>query len=344
MTVAITGGSGFIGSHFVRHLREKGRPHRILDISRPAWPLDDTPFILGDIRDGVAVRRALEGSSAVLHLAAAHHDFGIARDTYFDVNARGAHVICEAMDELGIRKVCFFSSVAVYGEGRDSPTETDACDPSSPYGQSKLEGEGVFKRWADKGDGRCLLVIRPTVTFGPGHFANMYTLVDQIARRRFLPVGAGHNRKSLVYVDNLVSATMFLWNERSETGSRTFNAVDKPDLTSAEITRTIYEALGRRMPPVSIPLPVALTLVKPIDLLIGLTGLNLPVSTARIRKLVSMNTVYSGEAIHAAAPVPRVSLEEGIHRMVDWYVRVGRSLEPYRSIPPERATEAEATE
>lgn len=334
--IAITGGAGFIGRHFARRFSALGIPVSTLDLRAPAEPTSDERVIVGDVRDPLAVRTVLEGADKVLHLAAAHHDFGIERETFFSVNEGGTRTLCSGMDEAGIREVCFFSSVAVYGPEAESPDESSQCRPDSHYGESKLEAEHRLGDWAQRGEARSVLVIRPTVTFGPGNFANMYTLIRQIASGVYLPVGPGANRKSLVYVDNVVAATLELWLERSGDAAavRIFNAVDKPDLSSREIEEAVFRGLNRRSPRLRVPLTLAKLAAQPFDAVIAITGRNLPISTARIKKFAEANTVFGATGLAEAGIEQKVSLVEGIRRMVDWYCESGRFLPIDRSVPP----------
>ncbi len=330
----VTGGSGFIGRYLCERLAARGDHFHVLDLKPPAdaAPRPDR-YVAGDVRDANAVRAALDGCEAVFHLAAAHHDFGIAYETYFDVNERGSQVLCDAMDAAGVGRVCFYSSVAVYGSAPEPHHEHSPKAPVNPYGASKLAGEAVFEGWATAG-GRRVLVIRPTITFGARNFANMYSLIRQIDRGRFLPVGAGTNVKSLSYVENLVDATLFLWDHAPHGAVERYNWVEKPDMTSREIADTIYEALGRRAPRASVPLPVALALAAPFDAFIKVTGRNLPVSSARIRKLASEQTKFESDRARAAGFVPRATLREGLERMVQWYQAEGRGERPVWHVPP----------
>ena len=337
MKILITGGSGFIASHFYAPLLAAGHEVVNCDLIEPPPQARGATFVRSDVRDRAGLRRAMTGCDAVLHLAAAHHDFGIAEQTFYDVNAAGAEMVCQAMDDLGITKVCFYSTVAVYGSASPPHHEDAAVAPVSPYGSSKLAGETVFRRWTERGGARSCFVIRPTATIGPRHFANMYSLIRQIDTGRFLPVGKGGNVKSLAYVENLVEATMALWLEAAPTRQPfdIVNYVDKPDLTSAEIVTTIHEALGRRPPRLSVPYPLAMTLAFPFDLAIGMSGRNLPISRERIRKLASADTRFEAEKIRARGFRPRVSLKSGLTRMVQWYLAEGKNQQVAWHLPPE---------
>jgi nucleoside-diphosphate-sugar epimerase len=332
--VCITGGAGFIGRYFYERLADEGCELTILDLVEPEFDASKARFVRGDIRDPEALRAGFAGCDAVIHLAAAHHDFGIADQTYFDVNERGSQVICDVLDELGIRDVCFYSTVAVYGDAPEPHHEDAEKKPNTPYGASKLAGEGVFQQWVEQGENRHCLVIRPTVTFGARNFANMYTLIRQIHQNRFVVVGKGENIKSLSYIENIVDATMYLWRRDGRASFEVFNYIDKPDLTSMEITRTVYEALGRRMPRVRFPMWLVLMGALPFDLVIAATRKNLPISSARVKKMYSVQTKFEADKLREAGVAAPVPLRDGIRRMVEWYLREGKDLDASWHQPP----------
>jgi nucleoside-diphosphate-sugar epimerase len=240
------------------------------------------------------------------------------------------------MDGAGIRELCFYSSVAVYGDAPEPRTERTTPAPAGPYGASKLAGERVVRAWTERGEGRRALVMRPTVVFGPRNFANMYSLIRQIAAGRYVRVGAGMNVKSLVYVDNVVNATLALWGRDGAPAFDVVNAVDKPDLTSEQIADAIYDALGRAPTRVRLPLGVAVVLGTPFDLVSRTTGRNLPISRARIRKLFAAQTKFEAERLAELGIASVVPLREGIARMVRWYMAQGRREQPVSHIPPAR--------
>ena len=345
MKVLITGGTGFIGTYFVRELKSKGHEIVVLDLypaeSDDEGLFQDVKFIRGDVRDPNALRKSIEGCDRVLHLAAAHHDFGIKDATFESVNVEAAQLICDAMDQVGIKDVCFYSTVAVYGSAQPPLDEMTPPQPASPYGQTKLGGEGVFEKWTQRGDKRQCLVIRPTVTFGAGNFANMFTLIKQIDKGGYLPVGAGDNIKSLSYIENILDATIKMWTDKS--GERpafeVFNYVCKPDLTSGEIAECIYTALGKKQPKLRVPYLLARFLALPFDAVIKVTGINLPISGARIMKLAKAETKFESEKIRKAGYEQRVSLREGIQKMVAWYQERGKREGEQgikRRLPPEQ--------
>ena len=329
MRVCVTGGAGFIGSYFLPSLVGDGHEVTILDVVRPRFDVGDARVVQGDVRDPDAVASAMEGCDALLHLAAAHRDFGISEREYYSVNEGGARILCDQMDSQGITSACFYSTVLVYGDAPEPRSEVTPPRPLTLYGKSKLAAEAVFREWAEARDGRSCLVMRPAVTIGPGNFANMYTLIRQIHSGKFLPIGSGLNIKSLAHVDNLVEATRYLWNLgedarfQDEGPFAIFNYADEPNLTSGQIIDACYRALGKKPPVFTIPLTLALLFGIPFDAAIALTGKNLPISTARMKKLCT-ETKYDAGKVRRAGFVPRVSLQDGIDEMVRWFLVDGR--------------------
>jgi nucleoside-diphosphate-sugar epimerase len=333
MKACITGATGFIGYQLVQRLRAAGHEVTGLDLVPPEPGQRMERFVHGDIRDPAAVRRAIEGADAVFSLAAAHHDFGIEERTYFAVNETGSQVLCDELDRAGIRKVCWYSSCAVYGDC-PAPRHEEAMPlPNGHYGASKLAGEKVFRAWTGKGEGRSALVVRPTITFGPSNVANMYSLIRQVASGRFVIAGHAGNYKSLSYVENLLDATLYLW-ERGFSGFELYNFVEKPDLTSRQIAQAVADALGRPSPGPTLPMPLVLALALPFDAVTAVTGKDLGISSMRVRKLFAQETRFEADKIASAGFRSAVSVPEGIARMVRWWQQAGSKAAPKWRQPP----------
>jgi len=341
LKVLITGGSGFIGAYFHRDLAALGHELVTIDLidPEPGSLASKSTFIKGDIRDPKALDRAMVGVDMVVNLAAAHHDFGIAHDTYYSVNEHGSQMVCEAMDRAGVKELVFYSTVAVYGDAQTPHEETAPTAPNSPYGGSKLKGEAVFNNWVEQGDGRNALIIRPTVTFGVHNFANMYSLIRQIDSGKYARFGAGTNIKSLSYVENIVHATQFLKGMLDEKPNRAieafeiFNFIDKPDLTSTEISNVVSACLGKKPAP-AMPYAVGMLLGLPFDVVIKLTGKNLPISTARVKKMFKTETKFEADKLLGVGYQPKLPLKEGIDRMVQWYMESGKNENAQWHQPP----------
>ncbi len=320
-TIAFTGGSGFIGRYICEAIEKSAAEYKLknLDLENPQFDFHGETF-RGDLRDREACRKLVEGSEVVVNLAAAHKDFGIERDEYFDVNENGTRVLLEAMDDADIKKLIFTSSVAVYNPDLDQIDESTVPDPQNPYGASKLAAEAVIEKWVEQGEGRSALIIRPTVVIGPRNRATMYALIDQISRGKYLfNIGAGQNVKSLAIAQNLADFVVAM-ADKSEwpAGTVVTNFVDAPQMRTSETIKIIHEELGKSLPKITIPLNVVAWMALPFDWLAKCIGRHSPITPARVRKL-GKQTQFESKVLPGLGYEPKVSTADGLREMVGWY-------------------------
>jgi nucleoside-diphosphate-sugar epimerase len=311
----ITGGSGFIGSHFHDSIPQSSIVN--FDLVEPKIHLN-SKFIRGDVRKLSDIENALAKNKCdiIIALAAEHKDFGVSNDAYFATNEIGTENICKAASKNEIKNIIFYSSVAVYGKNLTPCDEDTIPNPNLPYGKSKLAGEQVLKNWVLEGPDRRVLIIRPTVVFGERNIANMFKLIVQIKAGKYFHIGKGNNIKSLAYVKNLVEATLFLIN-RDFTGIEVYNYSDNPQLTSREIANMISDEFGKSRS-LTIPYWLAYILGLPFDFLIKISGKDLPISTDRIRKFCTQ-TYYLPRMIEKSGFLPKYTTLDGLKGMVSWY-------------------------
>lgn len=312
-----TGGSGFIGSYF-----HKVIPHEKiinLDLVPPITNFNSN-YIKGDIRNLENLDRAIEGNNigTIISLAAMHHDFGISEKEYFDTNETGIKKLCEAATKYNISTIVLYSSVAVYGPQPDkvATTEETTPYPNTPYGASKLAGEKVLEKWASEEDIRKVLIIRPTLVIGINNKANMYKLIHQIHSGIYFHIGKGNNIKSIAQVDNIVIATMYLLDNLKQ-GVTKYNYADEPQLTSKEIANFISNTFNKKIR-ITLPKFLGIMLGLPFDLLIKITGKNLPISSDRVKKLTYQN-YHSANKLFSSGYKPKYDVKESLKKMVEWY-------------------------
>lgn len=333
--ILVTGSAGFVARALAPALRAKGYSLVGLDLQSGGeeYRHYERTFV-GDVRDPGIVAIAMAGCDAVFHLAAAHHDVGIEEPTYFDVNEAGTQVVCSVMNALDVKRLCFFSSCAVYGDAPAPRTEASVPMPVGPYGESKLAGERVVSQWQDAGVDRSTLVVRPTVIFGPDNYANMYALMQQIARGMYVTFGAATNRKSLVFIDNVVMSTVALWERLGEHEAVVANLVDKPDLDSRRIASALSEGLGRPVRNLRFPLGLGLAACIPFEVLAAVQGKPARISRMRLRKLFLQETVFERHELDRQGITSLVSLQDALVSTGRWYVRIGYRTQQMPSLPP----------
>jgi UDP-glucose-4-epimerase GalE len=153
MTVLVTGGAGYIGSHTVRGLRRRGRDVVVLDTLETGYEaaLLGAPLIVGNIADGTLVRQVVDdhGIDSIIHFAGYKNAGESMRvpGKYFANNVVGTAQLLRAVEGTSVQHFVFSGSCSVYGTPDQLPvTEVAPLQPESPYGQSKLMGEQML-RW-----------------------------------------------------------------------------------------------------------------------------------------------------------------------------------------------------
>jgi nucleoside-diphosphate-sugar epimerase len=313
MRILVTGGSGFIGSRLVESLLGSGHDVTIFD-KNPSrlYPSLVCP---GDVRNLAQLAPAVRGKDLIFHLAAEHRDDVSPVSLYDEVNVGGADNLIKVLDATSCQRVIFTSSVAVYPLNAGTPNEDSPTCPFNAYGKSKLAAERVFEKWSRNRPGVSVTVIRPCVVFGERNRGNVYNLLKQISRGRFMMVGKGHNRKSMAYAGNLVS---FLQSCMTATpGWHLFNYADKPDLSTNEIISIARTSFGRTglASRIQIPYFAGLTAGIAFDLLARITGRKYAISSIRIRKFCADTTVAADRVDQTGFKRP-FTLSQGIERMI----------------------------
>ena len=135
--------------------------------------------IIGDVRKQEQMNKELGSSDLVVLLAAQHRDDVTPTSLYYDTNVGEIKVTLQAMEKNGIKRLVFFSSVAVYGLNKKNPNEEYLADPFNHYGKSKWQAEQVLQEWYKRHQDWNIDIIRPTVIFGERNRGNVYNLLHK---------------------------------------------------------------------------------------------------------------------------------------------------------------------
>ncbi len=316
----LTGSSGYIGSRLVPRLSQKG--HTLRGVDRNDQKVNDlSTFVHGDLCDLEVAREAVNGVDQILHLAAAKGDWGISEEEYYRDNLDATRNVIEAGVEAGVKDWVFYSTVSTLGPHHEAVDEETGFNAINPYGASKAEAEKLFHQLAEDDPEVRVLIIRPSVVYGPGNppSTNIYRLVDAIYNRRFAVVGSGEAIKSTSYIENLLEATLFLM-ERMEQGVQTYIYVDEPALTTGTLVERIYKLLGKSPPSWHIPLSVASPIATVSDWAADLTGIDFPITAARIEKF-NRSTNFDASKIREEGFEQPVSNENALRTTVEWHLQ-----------------------
>jgi nucleoside-diphosphate-sugar epimerase len=289
LNLLITGGTGFVGQALVKRLGK-------------------LPMRLATRADSAGWEKVLVGINRVVHLAARVH---VMQDTDADpleafraVNVEATLNLARQAAVAGIKRFVFISSVKVNGESTQPGrafTEADLANPQDAYGQSKHEAEqGLRQLSADTG--MEVVIIRSPLVYGPGVKANFAALMRVVQRGWPLPLGAVHNQRSLVALDNLVDFIVTCITH-PQAANQTFLVSDGQDLSTTELVRGMALAAGvpgRFLLPVPVwALQAGAALLGKGDVVQRLCS-NLQVDISKTRDLLGW--------------VPPVSVEEGLRR------------------------------
>ncbi len=254
----VTGAAGFLGRYLVRALQARGERVRALDLRRPDDAKDDVEWIVADVRDADAMRRACEGMEVVHHLAALIPQRRADRTTMQAVNVEGTRHVLEGARAAGARRVVFLSSAEVYGVPKVVPCPEDApFAPLGEYARNKIAAEALCMEAVAQG--LEVSILRPPTIVGPGlDEPFLVSLLQSIHDGQpVMLIGKGQNRFQFVHADDVVDACLRAAEHPAAVG-RAFNigAADVPPIRelvelvvarvgSASTVRLIPEWLAR---------------------------------------------------------------------------------------------------
>lgn len=257
--VAVTGADGFIGAAYCRAARERNQPvRRLVRVARCGESRDDVRAIDLEQAQPDAIARALDGACAVIHLAGRVHrmeETALDADAaYLRANVEATERVARAALSVQVRRFVFASTVKVNGEstvpGRPF-RPGDAEEPADAYARSKRAAEHRLLQVAD-GTSMAVANLRLPLVYGPGARGNFRRLVDAVAARRILPLGAIDNRRSLLAVDHLVGALDAVL-AASEPVTGIHFVADAGYVSTPGLVRAIATALGVAPRLVSVP-------------------------------------------------------------------------------------------
>ena len=311
------GASGFVGTRLIDLLRNEPQKYELKNIDlQPSHFFNDIT-VIGDVREQDQMDKMLAGSDVVVLLAAQHRDDVTPTSLYYDTNVGGMEVTLKAMEKNGIKRLIFFSSVAVYGLNKPNPNENySPKEPFNHYGKSKWQAEQVADKWHQNHPDWNIDIIRPTVIFGERNRGNVYNLLNQIQSGHFLMVGKGKNQKSMAYVGNIVAFVKFMIDNVTS-GYNVFNYIDKPDMTMNELVAHVSDVLKKHIPATHFPYWMGMMGGYCFDLLAKVTGKKLTVSSVRVKKFCATTQFDSSKAMSSGF-VPPFTLKEGLARTLEF--------------------------
>lgn len=317
--VAVTGATGFLGSHLVEALLARGHEVRALardpDKARSLDPR--VQLFTGDICDAGVLAAMTTGCEWVFHTVSNFRTASGPRESYRRINVEGTRTALEAAAEAGVKRFIHCSTIGVHGDVRDTPASEDApFGPGDLYQETKLEAEllvrGAVGRWPME-----IVVVRPTSMYGPGDM-RMLKMFRMLSKRTFFKVGPCRENFHAGYIDDIVdgflkaAATPGISGEVFFIGGASYLPLD-------DYIDTAAKAVGAPRPFLRFPYLLLHSAAWLCERIFVPLGLEPPLHIRRVRFFRNNRAFSIEKARRVLNYSPQVSLEDGMRRTVDWY-------------------------
>ncbi len=324
MRYLVTGADGFLGRHFLAELAQRSMPARAMlqrsvgDVELPG----DPEIVHAELLEPDSLPAAVADVTHIVHLAARVH---MMKDpapdpkaAYFQVNVEGTRSLLVAAAEAGVTHFLLMSTVKAMGEEDEGVfDETSTPAPSTPYGRSKLAAEQAVFEFG-KAHNMHACVTRLPMVYGPGAKGNVLRLLAAAGKNKRLPFGKVDNKRSMVYVGNVVDAALAVLGSPNSAG-QVYLVCDQRPYSTREFYSAICKAMGKEPLLRNTPLWLLKAMGRCGDLAGWVLRRQMPVDTGVIRRIVG-DLCFSAQKISEQVGfTPKVSLAEGAEATVHWY-------------------------
>jgi 2-alkyl-3-oxoalkanoate reductase len=321
MRILVTGASGFLASHLIPVLRERGHSVRALVLpSSDRTPLRQAGVDIhtGDVRLPDTLAGAMRQVDAVFHLAAA---IGVRRPLreYYAVNVTGTENVCRAAVAAGVKRLVHVSSTSVYEQGLGVPVDETfpLAPPPDPYAETKAAGDMLVQRLiAD--EHLPASIVRTSTIFGPGDHLNFGRIADRLLAGTSIVIGSGRNRVPVAFVDDVVRGLLLVLEHQA--AGEVYNITDDRCPTQRELLEEIADQVGARPPRIHVPYRLLYGAAYLAERLAQATRSERAVVTRFGVLLYGADNRFAiDKARHELGYEPRVPLPQGVSVAAEWY-------------------------
>lgn len=287
----VVGASGFIGKHLCHNREDFIRVVRRLNHNDNVRSV-----IITNLDQNVCWQKVLPSDvDCIIHLAGLAHSNNYSKDDYQIVNVEGSlHLAREAFNS-GVKRFVFVSSIGVNGSStHNEPFSVEmAVHPRNSYTQSKYDAEIGLKKIAEE-TGLELVIVRPTLVYGPNAPGNFGLLTKFVKKLPVLPFGLANNKRDFIAVQNLADL-LITCATHPNAGGHTFLASDMETVSIKQFTNAIADGLGKKV----LQLPIPVSLMRLVGKLTGKSTMveqlvgNLQVDSSNIKEVLDWTPPYT---------------------------------------------------
>lgn len=288
----VFGGSGYIGRNLLNFLISNGvfDTYFVFDLKElKGFDKEQTDGLVHfeklDVRNDIdlpLIPNLDKDKSWIFNFAAIHREPGHTYQEYFDTNIPGAENINRCARTSGVKNIFFTSSIAPYGRSLHQRTESSTLYPETAYGISKALAEKIHLQWLYEDSTRRLIIVRPSVIFGPHDPGNVYRMIKSLKKGTFVLPNGGNVVKAYGYVYGLVESMLFTMNQKERL--IVYNYTENPVVPLNEMVNIAKKTLEINKPTLKLPVAFLVVLASVIKVGFKVIGKTSDIHPVRVRK------------------------------------------------------------
>jgi len=320
ISIAITGATGFLGSHLTEKLISEG--HKVSILAREKkkaqrFEENAQKTVIADITDRRALDELVTGVDVVVHLVSNFRTASGPPESYENINVVGARVALQAAEAAGVKRFIYCSTIGVHGNVASTPANEDSpFNPGDLYQVTKLNAEKIVSEAIGKSSME-IVIIRPCSMYGPGDM-RMLKMFKMLAKRTFLLVGPCKENFHAVYIDDIVDGFMRAIKTPGIDGE-TFIVGGESYLPLKDYIKMAAKAVGSPMPWLRFPYGPFYVVALVCEGICIPFGIEPPLHRRRVRFYKNNRAFSIDKARNILGYEPKIGLEEGMRRTVQWY-------------------------